>query len=487
MADRSPRRSGSEFKSRAEIVDYASRTLFTTDARFRIYFRCIDELPWVVSRRVSLLLSWPILDVQEQGVCELGDRKTAGHAAAVALLKRIERGEVGQERDQARIHPFPARMPVSLAAAIIESLSKLGDVVLDPMCGSGTTLIAAKRTGRYAIGVDRDPMALLVSQVSVCDRWPADVSAAGQRISDRAKQMLGSRSGRQPTDGELKQFLSYWFPRASVKELSALCVAMEEEERITRQLAEVAFSSLIIAKSAGVSYAMDIARSRPHKVADREIASPFSLWEKRFAAVVARRPFVERTGKDAVVVEGDARQMPLATGKVDLVLTSPPYLNAIDYLRGHKFSLVWLGHELRGLRELRGELVGSERGLWTRDGLPPELELRLKRRLDSPREQALVRRYMSDLGHSLAEVSRVLRSGGLAVMVVGPTIMNARRSDAAEVVKALAMQHGLHPVGHAFRNLPAGWRSLPPPGKLRRSNPAAARMRREAVVILQKP
>jgi hypothetical protein len=414
-------------------------------------------------------------------------------SAAQTLLRAIDAGAVGQDRDGARVHPFPARMPQSLARAIIEALSRPGDVVLDPMCGSGTTVVAAKFLGRVGVGIDRDPLALLVSRVSVNDHWPDDILLAGKRILTRAKQVmkeevprLKSGKGRHPA--ELRTFLSYWFPRGARDELDALRIAIREEPAdAVRTLSEVAFSSLIIAKSAGVSYALDIARSRPHKVKGRELSTPFALWEKRFTAVIARRSFAAPAGLPAMVMQGDARNLPIASGRVDLVLTSPPCLNAIDYLRGHRFSLVWMGHSLKGLRELRGSLIGSERGLWTRDGLPTELELRLKRRLEEGRRQALVRRYLSDLGHSLSEVSRVLRSGGLAAMVLGPTVINKSRSDEAEVVEALGVQHGLTMVGHAVRSLPAGWRSLPPPGKLARSNPVAGRMRREVVVIFQKP
>ena len=43
------------------------------------------------------------------------------------------------------------------------------------------------------------------------------------------------------------------------------------------------------------------------------------------------------------------------------MVTSPPYLNAIDYMRGHKMSLVWMGWTIGALRDVRGEAVGVER------------------------------------------------------------------------------------------------------------------------------
>ena len=52
---------------------------------------------------------------------------------------------------------YPTQKPTRLLERIIEISSNPKDIVLDPMCGSGTTLIAAKRLGRKFIGIDDNP------------------------------------------------------------------------------------------------------------------------------------------------------------------------------------------------------------------------------------------------------------------------------------------------------------------------------------------
>jgi len=52
------------------------------------------------------------------------------------------------------LHPFPAKFPPQLPQTILNQFSKIGDIVLDPFCGSGTTLIEARIFGANAIGVD---------------------------------------------------------------------------------------------------------------------------------------------------------------------------------------------------------------------------------------------------------------------------------------------------------------------------------------------
>ena len=124
---------------------------------------------------------------------------------------------------------------------------------------------------------------------------------------------------------------------------------------------------------------------------------------------------------------GDARALSLADASADFILTSPPYRNAIDYLRGHKFSLVWMGYPLSDIRELRGTMIGTERGLWSLDGLPQDLETRLQRADAVPRQVALMRRYLSDMKGFLSEVHRILRPKGLAIVVVPCGRVDAHR------------------------------------------------------------
>jgi len=145
-----------------------------------------------------------------------------------------------------------------------------------------------------------------------------------------------------------------------------------------------------------------------------------------------------------------------------------------------------MGYSLWQLRELRGTMMGTERGLWSLDGLPPGLEERLENVLEEERERAQRRRYLSDLAKVLAEIARVLRPGGLALLAVGPTIISSKRTDAGDIVAALGERVGLRVVGRVARHLRAAHRSLPPPGAAAMSSPLSHRMRHEVIVALRK-
>lgn len=394
------------------------------------------------------------------------------------------------------IHPFPARMAPGIALeALRESQSPLR--VLDPMAGSGTVLAVARAKGHRAFGVDLDPLAVLLTGV-----WTRTVDAARARskaaeVLDRARAIFGSLPTRRAypvgSDDETRKFIRYWFDEYSRRQLAALSGAIRRvRDDATRDVLWCGFSRLIITKSAGASLAMDLSHSRPHKVFSSAPVKPFNRFIAAVETVVSNCPQAGTgtVGPAAVVKLGDARKLGIDRASIDLVLTSPPYLNAIDYIRCSKFSLVWMGHNVGELRHIRGASVGAEasteeamESTWVR-GLIKQLGLRPRL---SARNQALLGQYIWDMGGSLAEASRVLKPMGRAVYVVGDSTVRGTFIRNSAIVEAVAAEHRLTLYSRQVRTLPANRRYLPPP---RRGNSTASidgRMRREVVLEFRKP
>jgi DNA modification methylase len=153
----------------------------------------------------------------------------------------------------------------------------------------------------------------------------------------------------------------------------------------------------------------------------------------------------------------------LADSSVDRIATSPPYLQAIDYLRGHRMSLVWMGHSIRSLRDLRAESIGAERILAS----APEIEdvvAKVAPKGLSDRATGILRRYVWDLNGVIAEVARILKTSGRARLVVADATLEGHRVSIEKIVCQLARRHALARVRRQVRPLPADRRYLPPPG-----------------------
>ena len=163
-------------------------------------------------------------------------------------------------------HPFPAKFPPQLPEFLIEQLSGPDDVVLDPMLGSGTTLVEAVRLGRRAVGCDIDPLARMIAAAKLTPIDPSAALQTGQAILSAAKNDCREDGYRLRQDFELRfdaktaDFIDYWFlPQHQLELLSLLQRIEALPQGGAREFLSVVFSSTIIAKSGGVSLAREFA------------------------------------------------------------------------------------------------------------------------------------------------------------------------------------------------------------------------------------
>lgn len=392
------------------------------------------------------------------------------------------------------IHPFPARMAPGIA---LDALGKSDRPlrVLDPMAGSGTVLAVARANGHKAIGVDHDPLAVLLADVWTRTVNPGIVTDKAIEVLERARKSFCSlRSGDAypaGTDEETCQFIRYWFDDYARRQLSALALSIARvRDASTRNVLWCAFSRLIITKNAGASLAMDLSHSRPHRQFSYAPVKPFNKFLPAVETVVSNCPQLlsRAVGPVASVRQGDARRLDIKSGSVDLVLTSPPYLNAIDYMRCSKFSLVWMGYTVKEIRQLRGESIGAEASSeeafdseWVKSIIK---QLRLRPALSS-RNNGLLARYSWDIGQAVGESARVLRRGGRAVYVVGDCRVRGTFIRNSRIVTMIAERNGLTLISRHCRALPANRRYMPPP-KQQSADLMDARMRKEVVLAFRK-
>jgi tRNA G10 N-methylase Trm11 len=181
----------------------------------------------------------------------------------------------------------------------------------------------------------------------------------------------------------------------------------------------------------------------------------------------------------------DARQLPLDSSSIDIAICSPPYLNAIDYLRGHKFSLVWMGHSVDELRRVRATNIGTE--VSTGADLEDPLMLHALKRMGdldrlSDRQKRLLARYVADMDRTLGELHRVLVKGGRAVLVVGDCTMRGVYVRNSGALAYLGKRHGFELARRRRRQLPPNRRYLPPPSSRRSGRMLRNRLRAEVLL-----
>jgi DNA modification methylase len=395
------------------------------------------------------------------------------------------------------LHAFAAKFPPQLPRVFIEGLTQRGETVMDPMMGSGTAIVEAFLCGRRAVGFDIDPLALMICRVKTHPVDLLEATWAGKRVVSSAIKLLQRASRLEPAMRERfspasLEFINYWFAKQSQRELMALLLAIEREH-LAQPLVDflkVVFSSIIITKSGGVSLAYDLAHTRPHLLEGKPYKDAVKVFEVRLSKCAALLSQLPSNGKDVEIQQHDCRRrLPLADDSVQLIVTSPPYANAIDYMRAHKFSLVWFGEDIRALSALRSTYIGSEKM-----GVPESLDLPASvcravdklQAVDGKKGRVLAR-YFADMRLALSEMFRVLEPGRCCIVVVGPSTMRGQTIKTHELLGDVGNDIGFQTVDIAERKLDRDRRMLPVAFRRNHDSQIESRMHEEYIIGLFRP
>jgi len=417
-----------------------------------------------------------------------------------------------------RFHSYCARFPSEIVETALKKYTKRGESVLDPFCGSGTTLVTCLANGRKAVGADIDVLAGMLTEVKCKPRSRKRYGTWREQFAGRLTRDFGEISqswlrntspplGMDWSLGSLELAipsfpeLRYWFPPQLTAALAAIAQAAHEcDERHFERVALISLSAAIIAKWPNtLSYAMDVDHTRPHRriqrfTLDRVLSVYLGRLDRSIACLgqlegIYREARIGGPGMPRVVYPHDAR-MPipdLSEGSQALVVTSPPYFNAVDYPRAHRLSVCWMnGYSSPDLVSRRKYI-----GLRHAPGFDPDVWLKerpsLRKLIPATvrREEAISRRlcaFYTDLEAVLGQTWRVLKPGGHAVYVIANNVIRGKRVESHRILAELAKGLGFAGSTVSTRAIAAPRRRFPV-GPFGFDGP----MTHEYLVVLRKP
>lgn len=416
------------------------------------------------------------------------------------------------------LHPFAARCPPQLAHWAIEKYTNPRDTILDPMVGSGTTMVEARVLGRHCFGIEIDPLARLISKVKSTPLPLDKLQAATDLLLkdfEREKNSQKTTNSKDvstgattsPVDFPQLPNLDYWFLPEVQQDLTLLkrSIAKLDTSSDIKDFFYVGFSSLIVAKKS-VANARDVSHSRHHYFKHESAPDVLGLYRRRLIRMqLMMRDFVKECNKEknrpteTLITGTDARVVGLPDNSVDLIFTSPPYCNAIDYPRAHRFSVAWLADilntSLTAYAELGKEYIGTERGTRIPDkegkgdlkDIPLIKEIIASVETQDKVKGKIVVRYFKDMFDVIKEMGRVLKPEKRLVLVVCPS--HLRKIEVPSHKVFIEMGKHLRFPGEYFfkcellveRTIDDGRRLLP---YMREA--FGERMRTEYVIVLRK-
>jgi len=316
--------------------------------------------------------------------------------------------------------------------------------VLDPFCGTGTTLVECKKLGIPCRGIEVNPMAQFASAVKT--DWHVDPDGmyehATQVARDADAEIAKSLRNGEPLrrlDGDQAALLL----TNSISPLP-LHRALVLRDFLTRVRGShydghlaLAFAKTLVRSASNLTFGPEVGVGKP-----KDDAPVVEDWLREVCAQSQDlRRLGDRAGVPAVVHRADARSLSTALkpASVDCVITSPPYPNEKDYTRTVRLEAVMLGfitskHELRALKQhqlrsnTRGVYKSDDDDRWI-DGFPEiqslagEIEARriaLGKTSGFERLYARVTKlYFGGMARHLSDLRTVLRPGARLAYVVG--------------------------------------------------------------------
>lgn len=363
------------------------------------------------------------------------------------------------------LHPYPAKFIPQIPNALIQELSSVGETVADIFCGSGTTLLEALQLKRNAIGIDANPLSALISRAKIAT--PSEEQLG--ELRSLVQQCLSLADSLQRREGDLfnndSPFTSvgwrpdpslseFWFDAHVVEELAELRLRIHRLSPVSRLIAEVVFSSIIVAVSRQDSDTRYVRRTKniaPGETVQRFTralqAAIFSTGE--VADIIEPRFSCQVIGRDIL----SSPEVP----EIDLVVTSPPYPNAFSYHLYHRSRLLWLGYDQA---RFKAEEIGSHRKYSAKGskGLDEN---------DFAREFQKIFRWLAER----------MKANKYACFVIGNSTIRGRTIDNAELLAQTAAPAGFVQAGLIEREIPSNRKSF---------NPAHGRIKREKILILRR-
>jgi site-specific DNA-methyltransferase (cytosine-N4-specific) len=353
------------------------------------------------------------------------------------------------------LHPYPAMMIPQVAKRLILKFSKPGEYVLDPFCGSGTVLVESKINNRNSVGIDINPLALLIAKVKTTPLKPVI-------LKERAKGLIDFIYTNS-TKPEVPNFfnIDYWFKPQVKQDLAKIKMGIYniEEENI-RDFFLICFSLTVRIVSNTKNSEFKLYRIDSNKLATFN-PNTFKVFSQIiFPNIKKMEHFYEHknNGAETKIYFADTRELtPVPSNYFNLLVTSPPYGDSrttVAYGQFSRLSIQWIGitEKEKIDKESLGGVAYKDLNCQLNSEILKEIIEKIAR--ESKKRAREVLSFYIDLNKTLKEISRVMKINSHICFVIGNRTVKGIRIPTDEILIELFKEFGFNHIETIVRNIP---------------------------------
>lgn len=408
-------------------------------------------------------------------------------------------GRLETEKEQSRLgihsfHRYFGKLIPAIPAAAIEEYTRPGDTVMDPFCGSGTTLVEALVRNRNAIGIDINPLSTLISRVKTTRIDPIVTSMVAAEIIHIGREIYEEGYPTPPYCVNIH----HWYRPKVIKQLSSLHKAVSMVSSAPhRRFLEATLSAINRNVSNADPQHVFPGYSKRLRKLDLERGRKIDVFDTFAAGVKKRVEYLSELYErwhngakaDAHCTHADAA--PIAPKSVDLIVTNPPYISSVRYLETLKLEMSWAGliTDADSYRDLDRQQIGTERfstdetSSFKITGLR-EVDM-VSRKLFEKGQAKMsltVSTYFRRLTSALDSWDKMLKKGGKIVFKISPSRIRDEIVRTPEIIAEILSRKGYRVIEQFTDDYNQNSRSL-----LTARNYYSGRMDSDVIVVLVKP
>lgn len=319
-------------------------------------------------------------------------------------------------------HPYPAKFTPQLVNKYFSLYCKRGYKIIDPFCGSGTTLVEAALNGMESVGIDLNPIAYIISKAKTSRFTEKEIEIIKDFISDINKSIEDNNFFNYhlfTEDISIPEFPNrdHWFQKNVSYELAYLKLKIDniKNEKV-KNLLYTGYSKIIVKVSNQDSEVRYTAKNKNH---------PNGIVYQSFIGTISNYIDIllsteHSLNSNSDVYRGDSYEIlkSFKDDQFDFVITSPPYINTFDYYLYHKQRMFWLGYDHKPVRKNE---IGNHH------------------RIDTKNFYSAKNEYIESMTGIMNELSRVTKKNSFFIMIIGDGIVDGKTIDMSEVISEICV------------------------------------------------